>query len=61
MRIKQTAIALKTTIGESEKSTKDQLLMQLHEQYAVNNNSSMGTVVSFIVGMFTAFGGYGYV
>lgn len=61
MRIKQTAIALKTTIGEKEKSMKDELLKQLHEQYAVNNNSSMGAIVSFIVGMFAAFGGYGYV
>ena len=26
-----------------------------------NNNSSMGAIVSFIVGMFTAFGGNGYV
>ena len=61
MRIKQTAIALKTTIGAKETSMKDELLKQLHEQYAVNNNSSMGAIVSFIVGMFTAFGGYGYV
>ena len=57
MRIKQPAIALKITVGAKETSMKDELLKQLHEQYAVNNNSSMGAIVSFIVGMFTAFGG----
>jgi len=34
---------------------------QLHEQYAINNNSKLGTVVSFIVAMFAVFGAYGYV
>ncbi len=34
---------------------------QLHEQYAVNNNSKLGTVVTFIVAMFAVFGAYGYV
>lgn len=34
---------------------------QLHEQYAINNNSKLGTVVTFIVAMFAVFGAYGYV
>ena len=41
--------------------TSDKLLMQLHEQYAINNNSSMGTIVSLLVSMFAAISGYGYV
>ena len=34
---------------------------QLHEQYAINNNSKLGTVVPFIVAMLAVFGAYGYV
>lgn len=41
--------------------TSDELLMQLHEQYAINNNSSMEAIVSLLVSMFAAFGAYGYV
>ena len=39
----------------------DKLLFQLHEQYAINNNSSMGAVISLLVSMFAAIGAYGYV
>ena len=46
--------------SELEKMS-DKLLLQLHEQYAINNNSSMGAVVSLLVSMFAAIGAYGYV
>ena len=41
--------------------TSDNLLLQLHEQYAINNNSSMGAIVSLLVSMIAAIGAYGYV
>ena len=47
-------------IVSSEKD-KNELLKQLHEQYAVNNNASMGSVASLFVSMFTAVGAYGFV
>ena len=34
---------------------------QLHEQYAVNNNAYLSSVISFLVGLFGAIGAYGYV
>lgn len=33
----------------------------LHEQYAINNNSNLSTVVSILVAMIAVFYGYGYV
>ncbi|MCQ2123207.1 MAG: hypothetical protein MJZ25_03400 [Fibrobacter sp.] len=42
-------------------SAKDVLFAQLHEQYAVNNNAGMQSVVSLLVGMFAILGAYGYV
>jgi hypothetical protein len=49
----------KNNQNSSEKQ--DKLLFQLHEQYAINNNSSMGAVISLLVSMFAAIGAYGYV
>lgn len=40
---------------------KDELLLHLHEQYAINNNSNFSSIVIFIVALLTAFGGYGYI
>ena len=37
------------------------LEQQLHEQYAINNNSGMSSVAAILVGMFGALGGYAYV
>ena len=38
-----------------------ELEKQLHEQYAVNNNSNAGTLVSLIGALLISFTGYGYV
>lgn len=40
---------------------KQSFIEQLHEQYAVNNNAGMQSVVSILVAMFAAVGAYGYV
>lgn len=37
------------------------IMAQLHEQYAINNNAGMQSVVSLLVGMFAVLGGFGYV
>lgn len=44
----------------SNEDMQRKMLLQLHEQYAVNNNSGLSSVVSLIVGMFAAIGFYGY-
>ena len=38
-----------------------ELEKQLHEQYAINNNSKVSSFVSFIVALFALFGFYGYI
>ena len=38
-----------------------ELEMQLHEQYAINNNSNMSSMIALFVGLFAAIGAYGYV
>ena len=45
---------------QNKEDVKRKMLLQLHEQYAVNNNSGLSSVVSLIVGMFAAIGFYGY-
>ncbi len=37
------------------------IMSQLHEQYAINNNAGMQSVVSLLVGMFAVLGSFGYV
>ncbi len=46
---------------EMEKKMKDELLSQLHEQYAVNNNANVSSMVTLIVGIIVVIGYYGYV
>lgn len=52
-------------MSEKEKNISNcfqtQILLQLHEQYAINNNSSMGAIISLLVSMFAAIGAYGYI
>ncbi len=45
---------------QNNEDVKQKMLLQLHEQYAVNNNSGLSSIVSLIVGMFVAIGFYGY-
>lgn len=44
-----------------KKSRQFELEKQLHEQYAINNNASVGSFVSFITTLFVLFGSFGYV
>lgn len=37
------------------------IIEQLHEQYAVNNNASLNSIVMLITAFIASFGGYGYV
>lgn len=48
-------------ISGSDLDKRDKILLQLHEQYAINNNSNLSSVVSLVVGLLVAFTGYGYV
>lgn len=38
-----------------------ELAKQLHEQYAINNNSNLSSVVTLFVALIAVFGGYGYI
>lgn len=38
-----------------------QMELQLHEQYAINNNANLNSIIILIVGLFAALGSYGYV
>lgn len=45
--------------NETEKMQKD-MELQLHEQYAINNNSNLNSVVTLLAAMIVVFGGYAY-
>lgn len=57
--------SLVETIKETIKSDRDDRIFdlekQLHEQYAINNNSNAGTLVSLIGSLLFVMTGYGYV
>lgn len=40
---------------------KDELLKQLHEQYAINNNANLNTIVTLVVAVIAVIGCFGYV
>lgn len=48
--------------GKQENTAmQDELLKQLHEQYAVNNNANLGTIVTLVVAVIAVIGYFGYV
>ena len=46
---------------DMKEQTKHDLLKQLHEQYAINNNANLGTVMTFVVTLIAVIGYFGYV
>lgn len=44
-----------------QKTMKDELELQLHEQYAINNNANVSSFIAMIGALIVAFTGYGYV
>lgn len=44
-----------------DKEMQQEMELQLHEQYAINNNANLGSVVSLIITMLAVLGAYGYV
>lgn len=55
------AETIEETIPDNSDDRIFELEKQLHEQYAVNNNSNVGTLVSLIGALLISFTGYGYV
>lgn len=45
----------------SEELMHNKLLSQLHEQYAVNNNANLSTIISLLVALIAVIGCFGYV
>lgn len=55
-------IEQKGKAGKQENTAmQDELLKQLHEQYAVNNNANLGTIVTLVVAVIAVIGYFGYV
>ncbi len=46
---------------KDDEEMQQEMELQLHEQYAVNNNSNMGSVITLLVAMLASVSGYGYV
>lgn len=45
----------------SNEAMQQQLELQLHEQYAINNNANLSSMIAILVGVVAVFGVYGYV
>lgn len=50
-----------TSDNVNEEKVADKLLEQLHEQYAINNNANLSSVVALVVAMIGVVGVFGYV
>lgn len=53
--------ALESMSEDDDKKMQQEMLLQLHEQYAVNNNAKLESAVTLIVGLLAVIGAYGYV
>lgn len=47
--------------NEEKMKMQEQIEMQLHEQYAKNNNANVSSIVTLFVTMLASVGAYGYV
>ena len=52
---------MSTMDPDKQKNMKDELLGQLHEQYAVNNNANLSTIITLVVTLIAVIGYFGYV
>lgn len=48
-------------MNESNSTIKDELNLQLHEQYAINNNEGVKSFIAFLTAILALFGAFGYV
>ncbi|MBR5849839.1 MAG: hypothetical protein IKZ12_02085, partial [Alistipes sp.] len=48
-------------MDESNKSIKAQFELQLHEQYAINNNEGVKSFIAFLTAILALFGSFGYI
>lgn len=60
LEIEQKGQSCKGNIQDNT-AMQDELLKQLHEQYAVNNNANLGTIVTLVVAVIAVIGYFGYV
>ena len=44
-----------------ENPLEHELEKQIHEQYAINNNANLSSIIALLLGLFAAIGAYGYV
>lgn len=54
-------IDCKNVFNQGNRDMRKMLELQLHEQYAVNNNANLGSMVTLIVGVIAVLGAFGYV
>lgn len=47
--------------NHSRRAMRQEMELQLHEQYAQNNNANLGSIITLIVTLLAVFYGYGYV
>jgi len=50
-----------SSTGTNGRSIKDEMLLQLHNQYAINNNANLSSAVALIAAMIAVVGFYAYV
>lgn len=47
--------------NSTDKEMQQELESQLHEQYAINNNSNLSSIITLFAALIAVFGGYGYI
>lgn len=50
-----------TNLANAQRTMIQEMELQLHEQYAINNNSNLSSIIALLVSMLISLGAYGYV
>lgn len=59
--LQETIKKLSSNLSDMKGDPKDKIYLQLHEQYAINNNANLSTIMALVIALIGVIGYYGYV
>lgn len=59
--LQETIKKLSSNLSDMKDDPKDKIYLQLHEQYAINNNANLSTIMTLVIALIGVIGYYGYV
>ena len=59
--LQETIKKLSSNLSGMKDDSKDKIYLQLHEQYAINNNANLSTIMTLVIALIGVIGYYGYI